>query len=184
MKTILKTLRALPLAIFALALGFVSTPVLLHADEAATTVSDNQFVDGNWFTIAEAKGESYKEGSATNEALNAQLELYQNAVSEGDTEAAEKYAIRSWVKANYAMELGRRALGAGELVKAKEHLNRALKLAKAAQKKSAGRGEQTDRVCDETAPEWRGCSEVEGKRAETRINKMLAKVRAKSGEAE
>lgn len=182
MKTILKTLRALPLAILVMALGIVSTPALIHADEASATASDNQFVDGNWFAIAAAKGEAYKEGSPTNEALEAQLALYQTAVEEGDTEKAEHYAIRSWVKANYAMLLGQKALEAGDYVNAKTHLNRALKLARAAQKKGAGKGEQGDRVCDDTAPEWRGCSEIEGKRAESRINKFLDKVKAKSGD--
>lgn len=183
MNSILKTLRALPLALLVMALGFASMPTLSHADESATAeASDSQFVDGNWFDIASAKGEVYKAGSPTNEALEAQLALYQTAVDSKDTESAEKYAIRSWVKANYAMLLGQNALEAGNYSDAKKHLNRALKLAKAAQKEGAGKGEQKDRVCDDSAASWRGCSKIEGQRAEARINKFLAKVKAKTGE--
>lgn len=184
MKKHLSTLLALPLALFLAFAVFstVATPTKVHADEAV--VVDNQFVDGNWFTIAEAKGEAYGEGSATNVALNAQLELYQQAVEDKDTAAAEKYAIRSWVKANYAMLLGQNALEAGNYAEAKTALNRALKLAKAAQKKGAGSGEQADRVCDDTAKPWRGCSEIEGKRAEALVEKFLAKLRSKTGASE
>jgi hypothetical protein len=185
MKHISKSLWAMPLAILVLAFGILFTPTMSYANDTTNSVTiDNQFVDGNWFAIAEAKGEAYKEGSSTNEALNAQLELYQTAVEGKDTVAAEKYAIRSWVKANYAMLLGQNALEAGDYVTAKEHLNRALKLAKAAQKEGAGKGEQGDRVCDDSAPEWRGCSKVEGQRAEARIKKFLAKLKAKSGETD
>jgi hypothetical protein len=177
MKNTLKALLALPLALF-LALGMVglmvsSTPRPAFADEAAV---DNQFVDGNWFSIATAKGEAYKEGSPTEVALQAQIGLYQEAVTNEDTEKAEHYAIRSWVKANYAMELGRQALEAGKQEDAREHLNRALKLAKAAQRSGAGKGEQEDRVCDDSAGAWRGCSKIEGQRAERRIGKLLARL--------
>jgi hypothetical protein len=177
MKHTLKSLLALPLALF-LALGIVglmvsSIPSAAYADEGAV---DNQFVDGNWFSIADAKGEAYKEGSPTEVALQAQIELYDTAVANQDTEKAEHYAIRSWVKANYAAELGRRELETGNSADARAHLNRALKLAKAAQRASAGKGEQEDRVCDDSAKRWRGCSKIEGQRAEAYINKLLARL--------
>jgi len=179
MNTILKSLRALPLALI-LAFGFVSVPAASHSDEAS--VSDNQFVDGNWFSIAAAKGESYKNGSPTNKELNAQLALYQSAVDEKNTADAERYAIRSWVKANYAAELGRLATAAGNYDEAKQNLDRALNYAKAAQKPGAGKGEQEDRVCDDTAEAWRGCSEIEGKRAEAYVKKLQARLKKKSGQ--
>jgi hypothetical protein len=187
MNTILKTLRALPLAMV-MALCIVSLPTLSHADDAApaaaSTTVDNQFVDGNWFAIAEAKGEAYGEGSQTNVALNAQLELYQTAVDDKNTADAEHYAIRSWVKANYAMLLGQNALEAGKYAEAKTHLNRALKLAKAAQKDGAGKGQKGDRVDDDNAAAWQGTSKIEGARAEARVKAFLAKLRAKTGDAE
>lgn len=186
MTKILKSLRALPLALLVMALGFTVVPATSHSDEAAATasVSDNQFVDGNWFTIAESKGEAYGTGTPTNVALNAQLELYQTAVEAKNTADAEKYAIRSWVKANYAMLLGQNAMEKGDYPQAKIDLARALKLAKAAQKTGAGKGESEDRVCDETAAEWKGCSKIEGKRCEARVKAFQKKLAKKSGVAE
>jgi hypothetical protein len=177
MNKILKSLLAMPLALI-LAFVFVSfAPTKIHADgDAAATVSDSQFLDGNWFTIAQAKGEAYGEGTPTNQALEAQLALYQEAVDAKDTSKAEHYAIRSWVKANYAAELGNQALGSGDTSSAQAHLARALKYAKAAQKLNAGKGEQKDRVCDDTADTWRGCSKIEGQRAEKYIRKLMKRL--------
>ncbi len=184
MKTILKSLRALPLALI-MAFGFTAAPAPSHSDEAAATasVSEAKFVDGNWFTIAESKGEAYKVGSPTNLELEAQLDLYQTAVESKNTADAEKYAIRSWVKANYAMLLGQNALESGNYEQAKVDLARALKLAKAAQRPGAGKGEKEDRVCDDTAAPWQGCSKVEGKRCEDRVKAFQKKLAKKTGAA-
>lgn len=175
MKKILSALLALPLALFlAFAVTSTTIPTRAHADEAAAAApADNQFVDGNWFTIAEAKGEAYQTGSPTEVALQAQLALYQEAVDAKNTADAEKYAIRSWVKANYAAELGLEAAEAGKGTEAKADYDRALKYAKTAQKKGAGNGEQGDRICDDSAPAWKGCSLVEGQRAEKYIRKLM-----------
>jgi hypothetical protein len=177
MNKILKSLLAMPLALL-LAFVFVSyAPAKIHADgDQAAAVSDNQFVDGNWFTIADAKGEAYGTGTPTNVALEAQLALYQEAVEAKDTAKAEKYAIRSWVKANYAADLGLTAIESGDTAAAQAHLARALKYAKAAQKPNAGKGEQKDRVCDDTADAWRGCSAIEGKRAEKYVRKLMKRL--------
>lgn len=173
MKNMLRTLLALPMALFmAFASASISTPTTLHAEGAA----DAQFVDGNWFSIAAAKGEAYKAGSPTEEALQAQLSLYQTAVESGNVADAEKYAIRSWVKANFAAEQGLRAIEAGDFDSARTHLERALNYAKTAQKPGAGKGEQEDRVCDDSAAKWRGCSKIEGQRAEAYVKKLLKKL--------
>jgi hypothetical protein len=180
MKKIIMSLMALPLALV-LAFGFtVSIPTHAKADGAAAV--DNQFVDGNWFTIAEAKGEGYQTGSPTQVALQAQLDLYQEAVEAKDLDKEEHYAIRSWVKGWVAAEIGRAALVAGDIAGAKAALTRAVKYGKAAQKTNAGKGETAGRVDDDTAPNYGGTSAVEGKRVVAYANKYLAKVRAKLGE--
>lgn len=177
MKKTLKTMLAVPMALF-LALMTVSltVPAKIHADGDQAAAVDNPFVDGNWFSIAQAKGEDYGEGTPTNVALEGQLKLYQDAVDSKNAADAEKYAIRSWVKANYAAELGLEAIEAGKFSEAKGHLDRALKLAQAAQKPNAGKGEQKDRVCDDSAPAWKGCSSVEGKRAEKYVRKLMRRL--------
>lgn len=174
MKKILSTLLALPLALL-LAFAVFSAPAAkAHADE--TIVSDAQFVDGNWFQIAEDQNEAYKVGSPTEVALQAQLTKYQDAVEEKDAAKAEKYAIRSWVKANFAAQQGLEAAEAGKAAEAKGHYDRALKYAKAAQKKGAGLGELESRGHDDTAPTWAGDSAVEGKRAEKYVKKLLKRL--------
>ena len=180
MKKITMSLLALPLALL-LAFGFtISVPTHAKAEGAAAV--DNQFVDGNWFTIADAKGESYKEGSETNVALQAQLDLYQEAVEAKDLEKEEHYAIRSWVKGWVSAEIGRVAFEAGDLAGAKAALTRAVKYGKAAQKANAGKGETPGRVNDDAAPNYGGTSAIEGKRVTAYANKWLSKVRAKLGE--
>lgn len=181
MKKITMSLMALPLALF-LAFGFTVSMIPTHvqAEEAATV--DNQFVDGNWFSIAAAKGESYKEGGETHVALQAQLELYQAAVDAKDQVKAEHYAIRSWVKGWMAAEIGRLALVDGDLAGAKAAFNRAIKYGKTAQKDGAGKGETAGRVDDETAPNYGGTSAVEGQRVVAYASRYLAKVKKKLGE--
>ncbi len=177
MKKTLKTLLAVNMALFLALMTFsFAAPATIHAEGDQAAVVDNPFVDGNWFTIAQAKGEAYGEGTPTNVALEGQLKLYQDAVDTKNAADAEKYAIRSWVKANYAAEVGLEAIEAGKYADAKEALDRALKLAVAAQKAGAGKGEQQDRICDDTAPAWKGCSAVEGKRAEKYVRKLMKRL--------
>jgi len=178
MKKIILSLLALPLAL-TLAFGFTSITTPAHAEETAAV--DNQFVDGNWFTIAAAKGEAYQVGSPTQVALQAQLDLYQSAVEAGDSEKAEHYAIRSWVKGWYAAEIGRKAYEAGDYAGAAAALKRAVTYGKTAQKPGSGKGETAGRVDDDSAPAYGGTSAVEGQRVVAYAKKWLAKANAKLG---
>ena len=181
-KMITLSLLALPMALFlALAFTSISISTKVHAADAAS-VSDAQFVDGNWFAIAESKGEAYKVGSATQVALQAQLDLYQAAVEEKNLVDEEKYAIRSWVKGWVSAEIGLQALEKGDLAGAKAALLRAKAYGKTAQKAKAGLGETESRVNDDSAPSFGGTSAVEGKRVVAYASKYLAKVSAKLGE--
>jgi hypothetical protein len=148
-----------------------ATPAQAEETATAATVENAQFVDGNWFT----------ESGNVDSGLQAQIDLYDAAVEADNTADAEKYAIRSWVKANYAAELGRRAMEKGEYAEAKTHLQRAVRLAKKAQKPGAGKGEHANRVDDDSAAQWQGTSRIEGLRAEAYAQKLLDRVNKKLG---
>lgn len=161
-----------------LAFGFAFTinllvpkPAFAEDSAVASEVNDAPFVDGNWFTST----------GSVDSALQDQIDKYNEAVEAGNTADAEKYAIRSWVKANYAAELGRQAMEAGDLAEAKKHLERAVKLAKKAQKPGTGKGEHGNRVNSHDAPKWGGTSAIEGERAEAYATKLLNKVKARLG---
>lgn len=172
MKNALKTLRALPLALI-MALGIAGfTPTHAVADEASTV--DNQFVDGNWFSIAADKGEAYKVGSSTNQALQTQIDAYEGAKTDGDVVKEEHFAIRSWVKGWCAAEEGRLAFVAGDLTKAKSDFSRAKKLGLKAQKPEAGKGEKAS--CGGSNGAFEGCSAEEGVKVVAYCDRWLAKV--------
>jgi len=189
----MKKTNLLVLAVALVAIALAPKPAFADAAQAPSAVSapatvdngaqhtDAKFVDGNWFQIADAAGEEYKTGSPTNLALNDQIDKYNEAVSNHDDASAEQYAIRSWVKSLYAANQGLTALEAKDYALAKHHLNRAIRLAKRAQRDGAGLGEAPDRVNDDSAQQWKGTSKVEGARAQAYAEKLLARVQAASG---
>lgn len=139
MKTMRKALMILAAFLAVAVTGFsveAGTPgkaVDISADLALG--SDNSWCDGNWFDT-----ECYGcEGDDVADQVEAQDELYKVAAYEnGDLVLAEHYALRSWVKANYALELGRLALVKGNYDEADKHTRRALHLGRHAQKVEAG----------------------------------------------
>lgn len=179
MKSTSKHLLALPLAILIMAFGVLSTPSVTRADNDEASVSDNQFLDGNWFQIAADKGEAYTEGSPTNVALEKQLDAYQTAVENRDLANEERLAIRSWVKGWVAAEIGRSALEAGNYSEAKTALKRAIKYGKAAQKPGAGKGEK--HACGGDGGRFQRCSAEEGADVVTYAQGYLDKAVAKAG---
>jgi hypothetical protein len=182
------------LTVLAAGLALASTLSMTHprpayADGDTTTAAaaaapaDNQFLDGNWFTIAEAKGENYVTGSPTEQALQAQLAKYQAAAdaSPPDYAQEEHFAIRSWVKGWVALAVGENALDSGDLATAKACFARAKKYGRAAQKPNAGLGETASRVNDDSAPAFGGTSAIEGARVVAQASKDQAALAAKSG---
>jgi hypothetical protein len=141
----------------------------------AATAADNVYVDGNWFAIAQAKGESYETGSPTEVALQAQLKNYQDAADNKDLKAEEHFAIRSWVKGWVAAEEGLEAMQAGNNDEAREDLNRAVKYGQKAETPGAGLGEDPSRGDDSSAA-FEGKSEIEGARVVAYAEKYLAKL--------
>jgi len=129
----------------------------LKADQAVTTAaavapaSDQvqldgaKFVDGNWFQIAGFTGDVSNyggPGDSTITDLKKQLDDYAaaKAKAEGDDsdiasrEDCEKLAVRSAVRGQYALEVGRLYAKAGDTVKAKAAWLRALAWGKTAVK--------------------------------------------------
>ena len=132
---------------------------------------DNGNLDGNWMDE-----QGYQEGSPAHQSLEAQVALYDSAKADKDTEACEKYAIRSWVKGWYAAELDRKAFVAGDMVKAKKDLLRAKAYGVVAQKLKSGRGEVVGKDDSENAPKFGGTSKREGIRVVAFAEKWLAKI--------
>lgn len=159
----------------------------IHAGTTSTTITtataptadpfvpgDNKFVDGNWFSIAESRGESYAVGSPTNLQLEAQIKAYQTARDSRDLMGEEHYAIRSWVKGCIAAEIGLEALEKGDTVTARIYFHKAIKDGLKAQAEGAGKGEAAP--CGGDAAHFRSCSTDEGKWVVAYAEKYLDKI--------
>jgi hypothetical protein len=167
---------AVLLSLALLAISIVHTTPT-HA-AGATTVSDNQYVDGNWFQIAKDRGEEFTTGSPTQVALQAQIDAYKQAVSDKDLDKEVHFAIRSWVKGWNELALAENAMDSGDKVTAKRLFTRALRYGEAAQKSGAGLGEDPGRQGDDGADSFNGTSKIEGARVQAQAQKYLGELLA------
>jgi tetratricopeptide (TPR) repeat protein len=142
---------------------------------SAENTASNRLVDGNWFTIAADEGPGYgAAGDKVATELQVQIEAYEEAV-QASTEAnakdetalasCETFAIRSWVKGQYALQMGLVALNRGDYEAAQGHYQRALSYGQKAQRAHAGRGEKVE-----------GTSLEQGKIVVDIANRQLAKI--------
>lgn len=117
------------------AFTFITLPAFVHADAAVASDSVQldgaKFVDGNWFQLAGFTGDQSNYGApgdTTITELQKQLGEYADAKAKAEAddtdiasrELCEKLAVRSSVRGQYALEVGRLYNKSGDSVKAKE----------------------------------------------------------------
>lgn len=113
---------------------------------AALRAEPAKYVDGNWFQLAGFNSHNESKygapGDTTITEVLAQVDAYQKAKAKAEADASdiasrelcEELAVRSAVRGQYALEVGRLYMKAGDTVKAKAAWERALAWGQAAEK--------------------------------------------------
>lgn len=131
----------------ALVIAFGLSISALHAG-VTPTAEGARYIDGNWFQLASFTSSNESKygstGDATISGVLDQLDSYSKAKTKAEAdpsditsrEACENLAVRSSVRGQYALEVGRLYLKAGDVEKGKAAYQRAKAWGEAAQKAS------------------------------------------------